>query len=120
EMPLAPELLRRRGEQQQARRALRDGLDRVVFGAGGFEAPFEMVRLVHDQQIPGPGRDLGGALRMRGDPRSRAEDELVVEEGVGRLPRPGVRAPRPRLDGEGALLVVDGEGKREASVELDE
>ena len=116
EVSLAPELFRRRGEEKKAGGFPGDRLDGVVFGAGRLEAPLEVVGFVDDHEVPRAFRGLDGTLRMGGDPGGCAEDELVVEEGIGRFPGGGIvrglaRIRGSRLDREGAFFVVDGEGE---------
>ncbi|MNE97748.1 hypothetical protein D3C80_1961490 [compost metagenome] len=61
EVAVQTELLRRRGEQQDARDHLGQLLDQLVFAAGLFRMPDQVMRLVHYQQIP-----AGGEQRILG------------------------------------------------------
>ena len=51
-MPFRSELLRCGREQKQAGDFRGECLDQGVGGAGGLGAPFEMMRLIDNEQIP--------------------------------------------------------------------
>ena len=112
EVPLRPELLRGRGEQQQALRFLREIVHERILPARALGAPLHVVRFVHDEQIPSRLGDLPCALRVRREHRDAAEHELAVEERV--------RIRLVQLDGRAALLVENAEHQIEPPQQLDE
>ena len=62
-MAFSAELLRRGGEQQHTGNTLSDGFDHLIGHTGRFGSPFEVVRLIDDEQVPG---GVCGLLRTLG------------------------------------------------------
>ena len=75
-------MLRSGSEKKQSLRLPSEGFDRLVFFTGIGLGPFEVVRLIHDQQIPlGSNGLLEPFLRICDEPGA-TEDELIVQERV--------------------------------------
>ncbi|MNZ36943.1 hypothetical protein D3C78_543800 [compost metagenome] len=82
EVAVQAELLRRRGEQEDARDHLGQLLDQLILAAGLFRMPDQMVRLVHHQQVPAGGeRRILGALVFP-QPFQCHQGQLAVFEGI--------------------------------------
>ncbi len=112
EMSTAPKLLRRRGQQDQAGRARGEAFDQRVGRAGRVGRPFEVVRLVDDDDVPLGIDDLRGALRVVGEPADVGDQALLVLERIAR----GIAD----LDRFAAFLVEQREREIETAQQFDE
>ena len=112
EMAFGPKLFGRGSEQQQALGLLADGLDEFIFVADFGFAPFEVMSLIDNQQIPAGVLGLFGAFGVGGEEIDAAEDELIIEERV--LIRQAF------LDGGAAFFIKDVRPKVELAQQLDE
>ncbi|MDT4791933.1 hypothetical protein FQZ97_243870 [compost metagenome] len=82
EVAVQAKLFRRRGEQQDARDHLGQLFDQLIFAAGLFRMPDQVMGLVHHQQVPAGGEQgILGALVFP-QPFQRHQGELAVLEGV--------------------------------------
>src|SRR5262245_55253910 len=79
EVSFRAELLGRGGEQQQSGRLPRERLDKRILRARLRRAPFEVMCLVHDEQIPARAQRLSRPHVVACKKRDAANDELAVE-----------------------------------------
>ena len=112
EVSAQAQLFRRGGEQDQAGRARREAFDQLVLATGRVRTPGQVMRLVHQQQIPAGIQGLLRAFAVARQPFHRSDEALLVFERIGA----GVAV----FDRFAAFLVVDGEGEVEAAQQLDE
>ena len=106
-MAVQSQLLRRRRKQDQSRRGLGQRFDEAIAGAGAVDMPFEVMRLIHDHQVPACRLQLRGALAIAGEPVGAGDHQLLFLERIA--------LGRFRRDGFAALLVEDGETEVEAA-----
>ena len=111
-MPGLAELGRSGGEQEQSGGFARELFDELVFGAGRFGSPAEVVGLVDNHQIPAGFDDLGAAIVHRRQKGDAGQGELAGEKRVF--------TRVAGLDVGAARFVKDGEPQVEAAQQLDE
>ncbi len=82
EVAFLAKLFRSGGQQQHAWGDFGQLLDQLVFGAGVFRVPDQVMRFVHNEQVPagGEGCVLGALVVLQ--PVQRDQRELGVFEGV--------------------------------------
>ena len=82
EVALHPELFRRRGEQQNARHALGQLFNSLIFAAWRVFAPHQMVRFIDDHQVPFGIAQVLQALLAAAHEVQRADNQLFGFERV--------------------------------------
>ena len=82
EMAAQPELLRRRRQQQQRGRLRGKRFNQLVGRAAGFLAPGQVMRFIHQQQVPVGVQRLLRAALVAGQPVHRGDHQLLVIERI--------------------------------------
>ena len=82
-MTLGPELLGGGGQKQEAFVLSGEGFDGLIDRAGSRFSPFQVVGFIDDEEVPACFDGLLQTDRGVRQERCGAEDELVIQEGIG-------------------------------------